>query len=163
MFEKIRVVPLAFKYWAFFQSMMICIILFFLSFLFVPSSFQAPILMVIVGFILIYVVLVVVHLYLIGRGELLKREKWEIEYPTVENFKIRFPARYNLFSKRYVGAFKRCCPYCGELIRVDSQWREHRFDIVTGKANSYFLEVTCGKDHYRHTLVATKGEKEAMA
>jgi membrane-bound ClpP family serine protease len=53
MFEKIRVVPLALKYWAFFQSTMICITLVFVSFLFVPSSFQAPILLVIVGFVLI--------------------------------------------------------------------------------------------------------------
>ncbi|MBP7119095.1 hypothetical protein KBA63_03315 [Candidatus Woesebacteria bacterium] len=163
MFEKIRVVPLALKYWAFFLSTMLSITLVFVAFIFVPGSFRAPIPLVIFGFVLIYVVMVVVHLYLIGRGVLLKREKREIEYPTVENFRIRFPARYNLFSKRYVDAFKRCCPFCGELIRVDSQWREHSFDTETGKANSYFLEVTCGKDHFRHTLVATKGEKEAMA
>ncbi len=163
MFEKIRVVPLAFKYWAFFQSTVISIILVFLSLVFVPGSFQAPILLVVFVFVLIYVVIVLVHLYFIGRGVIQKNEQKELDFPTVQNFKIRFPARYKLFSTRYPKAFIRCCPYCGGLIRVDSNWSDHSFDTDTGEPNSYYLEVTCGNDHFRHKLVATKGEKEAMA
>lgn len=163
MFEKIRVVPLALKYWAFLTSCVFSMILVLFALMFFPGFMSLPLLNVIFVFVLIYVVTVMVHLYFIGRGVLEKNEQNELDFPTVQNFKIRFPARYKLFSTRYPKAFIRCCPYCGGLIRVDSNWSDHSFDTGTGEPNSYYLEVTCGNDHFRHKLVATKGEKEAMA